>query len=301
MKRNIDLIKAMRTFLVVVDHQSFTAASQTLNLVTSAVSRQVSDLEKHFDCQLLYRTTRAMHLTAEGQFYLEQFKDVLERLDSLEMLTSERQQKVTGHLRMTTPINIGRLGIQKKVSDFLSLHPDVTLSWMLVNRFVNLVEEGVDLAIRVGDLPDSSLIARQFTTLSVHFVASPDYLLQHGTPKHPEELASHQCVLDSSIRTPRRWRYNTNKGEQQVSVQGTIEVNQGGLVAEFAAAGHGVALLPEFLVQEYVDRGELVHILSEYQLPKVPVSLVYPANRMASPALKSLVDYLLEYRPKDKG
>lgn len=297
----MDLIKAMRTFLVVVEHQSFTAASQTLNLVTSAVSRQVSDLEKHFDCQLLYRTTRAMHLTAEGRFYLEQFKEVLARLDALEALTSVRQQKVTGHLRMTTPMSISRLGIQHKVSDFLCLHPDLKVSWMLVNRYVNLVEEGVDLAIRVGELPDSSLIARPFTTLCVHFVVSPNYLLKHGTPRHPKALTDHQCILDSSNRTPGRWRYSTDKGEQQVSVDAAVEVNDGRLAAEFAAAGHGIALLPDFLVQDYLDRGELVCILDDYKLPPVPVSLVYPANRMASPALKSLVSYLLEQPLEREG
>lgn len=294
----MDLVKAMRTFLVVVEHQSFTAASQALNLVTSAVSRQVSDLEKHFGCQLLYRTTRAMHLTAEGQFYLEQFKDVLQRLDDLEALTSERKQSVSGHLRMTAPMNIGRLGVQGVVSEFLRSHPDVKLSWMLVNRFVNLVEEGIDLAIRVGELPDSSLIARPYDSLNVYFVANPAYLREQGVPKHPKELAQHRCVVDGSNRLPGRWRYHTEKGEQQVSVNAAVEINQGHIVAEFAAAGHGIACLPDFLVQKYLDSGELVSILDEFRLPPVPVSLVYPANRMASPALKALVQYLLEHRPK---
>ncbi len=297
MKRKMDLITAMRTFLVVVEQGSFTAASQSLNLVTSAVSRQVSDLEKHFGCQLLYRTTRAMHLTAEGGFYLEEFRDLLQRLDALEQLTSERQAKVSGHLRMTAPMNMGRLGIQNVVSGFLKQHPDVKLSWMLVNRYVNLVEEGIDLAIRVGELPDSSLIARPFSKLQIYFVASPEYLAQHGTPGHPEELVDHQCIMDSSNRIPGRWRYFADNSEQQISVNAAVEVNQGALVADFAAAGHGVALLPDFLVQDYLDSGVLVSILEPYRLPPVPVSLVYPANRIASPALKALVEYLLENRP----
>lgn len=297
MKRKMDLVKAMRTFLVVVEHQSFTAASQALNLVTSAVSRQVSDLEKHFGCQLLYRTTRAMHLTAEGRFYLEQFRDVLQRLDDLEALTSERKQSVSGHLRMTAPMNIGKLGVQDVVGDFLRDHPDVRLSWMLVNRFVNLVEEGIDLAIRVGELPDSSFIARRYASLEVYYVASPAYLRENGVPQHPRELVEHKCVVDSSNRVPGRWRYHTDKGEQQVSVNASVEINQGEMVAQFAAAGHGIAHLPDFLVQTYLDSGELVSILDEYRLPPVPVSLVYPANRMASPALKALVEFLLDNRP----
>ncbi len=293
-KRKIDLIKAMRTFLTVVEQQSFSAASRQLNIVTSAVSRQVVDLEKHYGCQLLYRTTRAMHLTAEGQFYLSQFKEILERLDALDASAHERQHKVAGHLSITAPHNFTGLAIQHLISDFLKEYPDVTLSWLLVNRYVNLVEEGVDLAIRVGELADSSFVARRYTTLNVLFVASPDYLHKHGKPAHPKELPNHQCLLDSSNRQPGRWQYHDEKGEQQISVNANIEVNQGDLVAEFAAGGHGIAQLPDFIVQPYIERGELVSILEDYQLPPIPVSLVYPANRLKNPALKRLIDYLLE-------
>ncbi|MGF1757610.1 LysR family transcriptional regulator [Photobacterium sagamiensis] len=297
MKRKIDLIKAMRTFLVVVEQQSFSAASRQLNLVVSAVSRQVADLETHFGCQLLYRTTRAMHLTAEGQYYLDEFRDVLTRLNNLEANANERQHKVAGHLRITAPHNSGSLGIQNLISDFLKLHPEVKLSWMLVNRYVNLVEEGVDLAIRVGELPDSSFVARRYTELQIRFVASPDYLAEHGTPTHPKELVQHTCIVDSSNRLPGRWPYQDANKEQHISVNTTIEVNQGDLVAQFAAAGHGIAQLPDFLIQHYLDSGELITILEPYQLPPIPVSLVYPANRMMNPALRELISHLLDHKP----
>ena len=292
-KRNIDLLKAMRTFLTVVEQMSFSAASRELNLVTSAVSRQVSDLEQHFDCQLLYRTTRAMHLTNEGEYYYEQFKAIVQQLDQLESSVSERQEKIAGHLRITAPMNISRLGIQRKISAFLKQYPDVTLSWILVNRYVNLIEEGIDLAIRVGELEDSGYIARPYQQLQVMYVANPDYLAQIGTPQHPSELTHHSCIIDTSVRQPGRWRYQDKQQIHSISLKAALEVNQGGLVAEFAAAGHGIAHLPDFLVQDYLEKGELVSILQAYQLPDVPVSLVYPANKMKNPALTQLVEHLL--------
>lgn len=296
MKRKIDLLKAMRTFLVVVEEKSFSAASVKLNIVTSAVSRQVSDLEQHFNCLLLYRTTRAMHLTAEGEFYSQQFRAILQQLDQLESSASERQDKVAGHLRITAPMHIGALHFQHKISEFLTLYPEVTLSWLLVNRYVNLVEEGVDLAIRVGELEDSTLIARQYQTMTVPFVASPDYLGKHGTPTHPDQLADHRCITDSSNRQPGRWRYQDGRKLHTMSITGAIDVNQGDLVAQFAAKGHGIAQLPDFLVQEYLDSGQLVTILERYQVPDLPISLVYSANRMKNPALSALITHLLDHQ-----
>ncbi len=296
MKGNIDLIKAMRTFIVVVEQQSFSAASQQLNLVTSAVSRQVSDLEKHYDCQLLYRTTRSMNLTAEGEFYLEQFRDLLTRLDSLESITHARQHRITGRLRITMPMNAYQLGLQEQFAQFTAQFPGVKLSLLLLNRFVNLVEEGIDLAIRVGELEDSTLVARRFGRLDIMFVASPDYLAANGTPAHPKQLRDHDCLIDSSTDQPRRWRYQEDGRPRQVSVDGRIDVNSGGLIATFAAGGHGIAQLPGFLAQPYLDTGELVPILQAFQLPSIPVSLVYPGNRSTNAALKALVQHLLDNR-----
>lgn len=300
MKRKMDLIRAMRTFLVVVELKSFSAASRQLNLVTSAVSRQVADLEKYYNCQLLYRTTRMMRLTSEGQHYLERFRDILSRLDLLENEVHDREQLIAGSLSITAPQNAGELGIYHAVSEFLLLYPKVSLSWLLVNRYVNLIEEGVDLAIRVGELPDSTFIARRYSEFKVLFVASPDYLSRQGEPTSPRELRHHRCIFDSSNRQPGRWRYMDGKKERHISPSSSLEVNQGDLVAQFSAAGHGIALLPDFLVQDYLERRELVSIMERYQLPPIPVSLVYPANRMKSPALKELMVHLLKNKPQTK-
>ncbi|WP_281556371.1 LysR family transcriptional regulator [Thalassomonas sp. RHCl1] len=297
MKRKIDLLKAMKTFVLVLEKGSFSAASRELNIVASAISRQVSDLEEHFSCQLLYRTTRAMQLTAEGRYYLEQFKDVLARMENLEDLSHQRQQKVAGNIRISAPRGSAGLGFLKAASDFMKLHPQVKISWLFVNRFVNMVEEGVDLAIRVGELADSSFIARRYGQVKVNFVASEQYLKNRGSPGYPKELQQHQCIVDSSNRLPGRWRYREGGKEELVAVHAFVEANDGDIVARLAADGHGIAYLPSFLTQDYLDAGQLVPVLQDYAFDAAPVSLVYPANRLMNPALNALVSYLLEHKP----
>lgn len=290
----MDLVTAMRTFLVVVELKSFSAASRKLNIVVSAVSRQVSDLEKHFDSHLLYRTTRAMHLTSEGQYYFDQIRELIERLDHLESFASERQQTIAGHLKITAPQNSSLIGLQQSIGGFLSRHPAVKISWSLVNRYVNLIEEGIDLALRVGELSDSNLVARPYGEIKILFVASPGYLAKQGIPVHPDDLTKHQCILDSSSRHPGRWVYRQGTTEKHLRVSANIDVNHGEMVAQFAASGHGIAQLPDFLVKKLLKSGELVAILEDFTIPPLPIFLVYPANRMKSPALKALIDYLLE-------
>ncbi len=284
----------MRTFLAVVEAQSFSAASRKLDLVTSAVSRQVADLEKHFGCQLLYRTTRAMHLTAEGKHFLDHFRDILSRLDSLEDIAHVRRDQVAGELKITTPDNAEGLGVRRAVSDFMAQYPDVKVTWQQLNRYVNLVDEGIDLALRAGELNDSNLISRKYKDLEVLYVASPQYLAKYGMPKHPSDLTHFKCIIELTSKNPRRWRYYEKGKEQLVNVRGNIEVNEASLVSAFAAAGDGIAQLPKFLMQSYLDEGALIPILQAYEVPPIPLSIVYPANRMMKPALREFIDFLLK-------
>ncbi|MCW8833137.1 MAG: LysR family transcriptional regulator [Colwellia sp.] len=293
MKRKIDLLKAMATFTMVIDKGSFSAASRELNIVTSAVSRQVSDLEEHFSCQLLYRSTRAMSLTAEGKQYLEQFRDILNSVERLENKSDDLHRVLTGHLTISAPSGSASLGFLKSTSDFMKLHPRVKISWLFVNRFVDMVQEGIDLSIRVGELPDSSFIARRYGSAKVNFVASPSYIQQNGQPHHPNALKTHHCLVDSSNRYPLRWQYQENGKEQHASIDAFAEANDGDTVAKLAAEGLGIAYLPTFLTQAYIDNGTLLPILTEFEFEQIPVSLVYPAKLMINPLLKSLVDFIL--------
>jgi len=293
----MDLFKAMRTFVLVAEKQSFSAASRELNLVTSAVSKQVADLETHFSTQLLYRTTRTMHLTNEGEYYIEQFKDIIARIDDLEDIANQRQQKIAGHLHISAPQGSASLGFLQSASDFLKHYPNVRISWMFMNRFANMAEEGIDLSIRVGELPDSNLIARRYSAISVYFVASPEYIHKHGLPEHPKELLQHQCILDSSNRLPGRWRYMENGVEEHVAVDSFLAVNDGEIAAKFVADGHGIAQLPTFLMQSYLDSGQLLPILTDFEFAAAPVSLVFPANKLINPTLRTFIDYLVDNKP----
>ena len=233
-----------------------------------------------------------MSLSAEGEYYLEQFNEIVDRLDSLENRVDDQHKTIAGHLRITAPPDAEQLGITRLVSTFVKKNPEVNITLMLLNRYVNLVEEGIDLAVRVHELTDSRLVARRFTELKVIHVASPDYLAKYGIPKHPKELSNHNCVIDNSIRKPGRWRYFEGGVERHVNITGQIEVNDGNVTAEYAADGHGIAFLPDFLVQRYLDSGKLIPILKLFQAPPAPVSLVYPANRMKNPVLSEIVQYL---------
>lgn len=208
--RKIDLLKAMKTFTVVVECGSFSKASKELSIVTSAISKQISDIEQHFSAQLLNRTTRAMHITAEGEFYLKRFNEILAKVEELENISKSRNNKISGKIRISAPVDSESLGIFKRASEFVKLNPQINISWVFVNRFVNMVEEGVDISVRIGTLSDSNLIAKSYGSTHIHYVASPQYIDSHGVPKHPKDLSQHRCILDTSNQEPYRWRYNEN-------------------------------------------------------------------------------------------
>ncbi len=210
--------------------------------------------------------------------------------DALEQESQQRQGRISGQLQISAPLHISQFGFQRLLSDFMQQHPQVTISWLLLNRYVNLVEEGIDLAIRVGHLPDSSLIALPLGEMSVYFVASPDYLAEQGEPQHPRQLNQHRCVIDSGNRQPGRFTYIEANRVQHLSVEAVAEVNNGAAVARFAADGVGIAQLPDFLVQPLIEQGQLQPILRGYEPVPIPVSLVYPGNRLISPALKALIE-----------
>lgn len=290
----MDLLKAMTTFRTVVEQKSFSGAAKELNVVTSAVSRQVADLEKYLACKLLQRSSRSMTLTEEGREYLDGINRVLEQISELEQTMSERQNIVGGELRITSFLNSQTLGLQSRIARFMHLYPEVKLSWLIVNRNVNLIEEGIDLAIRAGKLPDSGLIARAIGQIKLHYVASPDYLRRNGAVQTPNDLVNHKCIIDTSNQNYGRWSFRGKDGLSHVKVNSTIEVSNGESASAFAVDGLGVAWLPDFLIASSVAEGKLVRILADYETAPLPVSLVYPANRVMKPAQRMFIDFLIE-------
>lgn len=296
MKRKMDLLKAINTFIKVADKNSFTAVARELNIVTSAISRQVADLESHFGCQLLYRTTRAMHLTAEGEQYYKEFREITEKIELLESKDEALDGTLKGQIKVSAPQGSEALGFLDAACEFLKQNPQVKVSWMFVNRYVNMVEEGIDLSIRMGELEDSSYIARRYKAVDINFVASPHYIETHGKPEHPSDLVKHLCITDSSNRQPNKWRYYENNKEQYVKLTSYTDTNNGETAARIAANGNGIAYLPSFLTQKYLLTGELVPVLQAYEFESLPASLVYPANLMMNRTLKAFVQFILDHK-----
>lgn len=288
----MDKLRAMQVFREVVRCGSFSAAGESLHLVNSAVSRQVSELERLLGTKLLYRTTRALSLTHDGQVYLEKIDEILDGVSELEQLAEDSHQTVRGSLKITAPTFLGRHILEPLLPDFLIRHQQVKVSLLLVDRFINLVEEGFDLAIRVGELPDSSLFSRKMGETRLKCVASPDYLKKAGMPETPNELREHNCLFDSVV-SHKKWTFKDKQNEYNIEIDGNTTVNNGEMVCQMATNSVGIAYLPDFFVNQFLAEGKLVELLSEYSIEPYPISMLYPHNRHKSLALKTLMDYII--------
>ena len=201
---------------------------------------------------------------------------------------------------MTTPVVLGRHYLAPLFGRFLRRHPGLKLSWLLVDRYVNLVEEGFDLSVRVGSLTDSSLRSRRLGEMRVRVVASPTYLEDQDGPKHPKGLRDHVCISKSSTRSPRRWAFQGPEGVFHVTIQPALEANDGQTVCDLARSGTGIARLPDFLADEHLASGELVALLEDFEIKPQPIALVYPHDRFITPALSAFIEYLVAHFP-DRG
>lgn len=288
----MDTLKAMRVFLVVVRRQGFAPAARELGMSTSAVSRWVGQLEDWLGAQLLHRTTRHLSLTQEGGYYLERIQSVVAGADDLRGVAEQRWREPEGILRVTAPPFVCRAWLQGILPEFLARFPRLSIDLLSVDRMVDLVSEGYDLAIRIGVLPDSSLIARRLADMALALVASPAYLANHGRPTHWKELQHHNCLVDTVPGYGHRWPFREEGRHSKVAVSGNFQVNSGTLCRELAIAGVGITLLPHFMVVEELASGELVSLLEDALDFEAGIYLVYPQRRHASPALRCFMDHL---------
>lgn len=292
----MDLVSAMRTYRQVVDSASFTAAAQVLGLSKAAVSKQISDLEAHLGAALLHRTTRRLNVTEAGQLYFERCQRLLDELDIAEAEMRNLQTEPTGRLRLSAPGNFGEAVLGPIICELQKRYPKMTVQVELSNRFVDLLEEGFDAAIRIRtSLPDSSLIARRLCPVDRVACAAPSYLKRHGTPKHPRDLVDHNCLIYTLSTSPYDWTFNTPTGPHTVRVNGTIQSNNSQLLVDPLRAGHGVALLPAFSVGADIQAGRLRRILEAFPVDRHDLYVVYPHNRHLSPKVRVLVDLLAEW------
>jgi DNA-binding transcriptional LysR family regulator len=277
-------------FVKVAETESFTQAAKGLSVSTAHVSRQVSALEERLRIKLLYRTTRKVSLTQEGAVFYQHCRSVLDGLDDAERAVTSLHSRPQGKIRLTAPVTYAELKVLPLLNDFLQQHPDVQITANLTNQQLDLVEEGYDVAIRLGKLADSTLMARKLSKRT-HFVcASPAYLERYGVPHSLSELAQHNCLLG----TLDYWRFNLDGRQKQIRVSGNLTCNSGSGLIDAALKGLGLVQLPDYYVQTPIREGKLVSVLDMYTESDDGVWAVYPHNRHLSPKIRLLVDYLVE-------
>jgi DNA-binding transcriptional LysR family regulator len=276
-------------FVKVVDAGSFARAAHRLEMPKSTVSAKVSALERRLGVTLIQRTTRRLHVTDTGQEYYQQCVQALQQITSAEEHVTRRQSVPQGSLRITAPIQSGISLLLGVFSEFQNQYPEVNLEIILTERNVDLVSEGVDLALRAGELEDSSLISRKLGTLHFALFASPKYLKTNGMPKSPRDLKDH-CSLQFTPRGHRDWKLSGPKGTQTIPIARHMLINDLNLIKVLAVSGAGVALLPTFFCSAETESGKLVRILNDWKSNAQPVHFVYPNQEFIPKKLTAFLD-----------
>lgn len=291
-------LQAVRLFVQVVDSRTFRAAAQSLGVPKSTVSLRVAQLEDQLGERLLERTTRRLRLTDAGAAYYRSAVTALEALRDAERTLSERQSRPSGRLRVTTTIEGGQFTFAAVFAEYLRRYPEVELDVFLTDRRVDLIEEGVDLAIRSGQLPDSGLVARRLKLKgALRCYASPHYLEARGKPRHPRELERHDCLVMSGQREPLAWRFSVAGRASVFRVRARAVANSFVVLGEFANAGLGIAMMPSAVAADWVEAGALREVLRAFVPATGLFHAVYPSARHLSAKVRALLDLLDELGP----
>jgi DNA-binding transcriptional LysR family regulator len=291
----VDRYQAMQVFAQVVESGSFSTAAEKLGLSPTAASRHVADLEAHLHTRLLNRTTRRVSLTESGRAFYERAVQLLADLDEAEQEASRAAVVPRGTIKLTTSVNFGVRHVAPAIAAFLAAHAGVRFDVSLSDRIVDLVEEGFDLAVRIGAAGSDNVVARKLGETRLLPCASPAYLRAHGAPRTPEDLQAHNCFTYEYISPRHLWRFLDAAGaERAVRVSGRLHSNNGDLLAEVAAQGAGIVFEPAFIVGPDVRAGRLVPLLQEYTAPPMPIYAVYPSRKHLSAKVRLFVDFLVE-------
>ena len=289
-------LNAITAFLRVAEQQSFRGAAKTLGVSKSTLSQRVAALEDQLGVQLFWRSTRSVRLTDIGESYYRAVEPALMAIMDAERQLNDNHDRPRGRLRLSAPVEMGQCVLGSVLARYATLYPDVDLIVDLSDRKVNLIEEGFDLAIRVGPLDDSSLICRKLSVLgSLRLYASPDYLNSNGTAKTPRDLAKHDCLVMTSQQEPVTWHLEGPEGTVSVAVRPRLAVASWGILRELAVASVGVTRLPELTGMHEVASGRLVEILPEWAPQGDACYAVYPSGRNPSAALRAMVELLSEH------
>jgi len=287
----MDRLHELEVFVAVADAGSFAKAGTRLRLSPPAVTRAISALEDRLGARVFNRTTRSLTITDVGQRFLESARRILTDLDYAEHEAVGEAAVPSGHLTLTASVTFGRTALAPVVCAFLSEHSRVTVSVLLLDRIANLVEEAIDLAVRIGPLPDSNLVAKKIGTVRRILVASPEYLARRGAPQTPADLRLHSMIAFTGLMPNREWRFLDGKKGNSVSFVPRLEINDAAASIAAAEMGDGITVALSYMVAEQIRDGRLASILDNFTPPPVPVHLVYPQSRLVSSKLRAFIDF----------
>ena len=296
----MDRLECDRMFVAVMEAGSFTAAAERLGISSGQASKLISRLENDLGVRLLNRTTRAVSPTEAGRAYFERIRPLLEEFDNLDLSIRNISRAPRGRLRLTAPLTFGTVELSQDLNDFASRYPDIELDVSFSDRLVDLVDEGFDLAIRVGRPSDTSLIARKLCDVRIVLVGSDAYLAEHGAPSAPEDLHRHACIIDTNFREPNRWPFRTAQGETvTATVNGRIRYSNAEACLKAAEAGLGLAYVPSFVAGGAIKAGKVRVLLERFETAPYSMHALYPHNRHLAAKVRVLIDFLVErYRGK---
>ena len=289
----MDTLTLMRAVTAVADAQSFTAAAAALRVTPQVISKQVKAFEDQLGVRIFDRTTRRVRLTPVGEAVTARCRRILDDYDELEDAVLDRQQRIKGRIRLTAPVSFGEMYVVPALNAFQAAHPEVCISLFLSDRFVNMIDEGVDAAVRIGRLEDSALVARKLAETQLICVASPAYIEANGAPTHPEHLRHHRVIHDDNLRGGPRWPFVVDGTGARFEVRFALSVNSATAVRSLAIAGAGIGMTPRFVVLDALSSGQLQEILPDFVNPPSPVSLLLlPHGRLLTGRIRALAEHL---------
>jgi DNA-binding transcriptional LysR family regulator len=287
----MDRLEAMSILLAVVDAGSLSAAARRLGTPLPTVSRKLAELEAHLHTRLLHRTTRSLSLTEAGAAYVEACRRILDEVGEAERIAAGEYATPMGDLTVTAPVVFGRLHIVPVVAEFLAQYPKIGIKLLLTDRVVHLMEEQIDVALRIGELPDSTLMASGVGMVRMVVCGSPAYLAKHGVPSRPQDLAAHDCIGFDVLESRRAWVFGSGKSAMSVPVVSRLAVNTAEAAIDAAALGVGLVRVPSYQVAEAVTNGTLSVVLQDYESAPLPVSLVHKGQAPLPLKLRAFLDF----------
>jgi len=291
----MDTLDGLRAVIAVVECQSFTQASERLGISKALVSKYVGEVERQLGIRLFNRTTRQLSLTEAGRRYYEEAVILLEQFSSMVDNVTDEQTRPKGILRVSAPVNFGESKLSALLPKFSQRYPKLKLEIILTNSAIDMVEEGIDVRLRIGGVDDSSMIARHINTFPLVLTASPTYLERSGIPTDPEQLSQHLCIIDSNFRIGKRWPFIAPHGtSSSVNVEASITVNSPLAVAKIAIAGGGIAMTPDFIVEQAIAEGSLRRLLSEYTCMEFGLFAIYPHRKYVAKKTRCFIDFMLK-------